>query len=62
MSYNFQVDAKDGVLTIADQVGQVPDGRYSVAGHDDEASRNISVSLTDGGQMVASASGFARRI
>jgi hypothetical protein len=62
VSYSFQVTAKDSVLTVAEPIGAVPDGRYTVNGHEDGGFRTIGVTQFDeDNTQVAQATGYARR-
>jgi hypothetical protein len=62
VSYSFTVEAKDGVLTIDGQSGTIPDGKFSVSGHDDETTHNIGTSRFDEqGQQVLGASAYGRK-
>lgn len=63
MSYSFQVEAKDGELTIANpSQPNVPDGRFTVNGHEEDAWLSIGVTRYDGNNtQIAQASGYGRR-
>ena len=63
MSYSFQVEAKDNKLSVVNLTAEVPDGKYTVNGHDGETDRNIGVVRFDGSSnVVAQANAFARRV
>lgn len=60
MSYNFILEAKDGVLTIPEHVVtmHVPDGTFQISGHEDDHSRSLNATRTDAaGMPVVAASG-----
>lgn len=46
MSYSINLEMKDGTLTLASHSGDIPDGKYTLGGHEDESTRNISISAT----------------
>jgi hypothetical protein len=62
VSYSFTVEAKDGVLTAGGQSGTIPDGKYSVSGHEDDTTHNLGVARFDEhGQQVLGASAYGRK-
>jgi hypothetical protein len=63
LSYSFQVEAKDNKLSVVSQTAEVPDGKYTVNGHDSETDRNLGAVRFDGsGNVVVQANAFARRV
>jgi hypothetical protein len=62
MSYSFQVEAKDGVITPVPTTQPniaVPDGKFSISGHEDADWLSISVTRNDEtGKQIAQASGY----
>jgi hypothetical protein len=43
MSYSIQLEVRDNVVTVKGQTNEVPDGQYSVNGHESDRERTISV-------------------
>ena len=65
MSYSFAVEAKDGVITpvaTTQPNTAVPDGRFTVNGHEDADWLSIGVSRHDeAGKQIAQASGYGAK-
>lgn len=65
MSYSFNVTAKDGVINVpAEQQpnAHIPDGTFSVAGHEDADWLSVSVTRKDEtGRQIAQASGYGAK-
>lgn len=58
MSYSFSLTVKDGVVAVSEgsNTTHVPDGKFTIAGHEDAGSRSISVMRTGSdGRGVAQA-------
>lgn len=43
MSYSVRLRASGGSVQVESVIGTVPDGGFTVAGHEDDAAANISV-------------------
>jgi hypothetical protein len=43
MSYSIQLEVRDNVVTVKGQTTEIPDGQYSVNGHESERECTISV-------------------
>ena len=64
MSYSFTVEAKDGVISVpaASPNLHIPDGKFLVTGHEEDAWLSISVGRTDpAGVQIAQASSYGKR-
>ena len=63
MSYQITVEVKDGVPVVASYTpGQVPEGRFTLSGHEDGSWLSIGVTrYDDGNSQVAQASSYAKR-
>lgn len=56
MSYSITLKAENGTVTVATVSGTVPDGTYSISGHEDANYVNLSAQRTDAnGHLVANA-------
>ena len=63
MSYQIQVQVTDGTPVIASVSGTVPDGDFSIGGHEDESLPSLSVQRRDtSGNLVANCSQSAGRL
>jgi hypothetical protein len=42
MSFSIQLEVKNNQITVQGQSTEVPDGRYSISGHEDSSGRSFS--------------------
>ena len=65
MSYSFTVEAKDGVISVPATASpnlSIPDGRFMINGHEEDAWLSISISRADvTGTQVAQAGSYGKR-
>lgn len=63
MSYGFNVTVKDGVITApAEPNPHVPDGTFSIGGHEDADWLSVSVTRKDeAGRQIAQATGYGAK-
>ena len=62
MSYSFNIEAKGNKLSVVGQTTEVPDGKYTVNGHEEAEWLSVGVTrFDDEGKQVAQATGYARR-
>jgi hypothetical protein len=62
MSYTIHVEMKDGNLAIHSSTGDIPDGRFVIAGHEDNTTNSIGVTYHDhSGATVIQASAHAKK-
>ena len=62
MSYSFQVEVKDGQPTVGVLAATVPDGKYTVNGHEEDAWLSIGVTRWNAENVqIAQANSYAKR-
>lgn len=62
MSFSFVVAAEGGTLKVDNVTGDVPEGKYQVSGHEDEANRSLGVTrFSQTGLVVSQATTSGRR-
>jgi hypothetical protein len=62
MSYTFVVRVEGSAVGVDSVTGDIPEGKYTVNGHDDERNRSLTVTrFTQAGLIAVQASANASR-
>jgi hypothetical protein len=62
MSYNIHLEMKDGNLSVHSVTGDVPEGKFNVAGHEDDSAHSISVTrYNQRGETVVQATSHGKK-
>ena len=62
MSYSFHLRVSGGTVQLENVSGTVPDGSFTVAGHEDDASASISVNRygVTGPQVISAGANLSK--